>query len=248
MSSDFEGAVWRNLDGVYFFSPGACPGCPVCFSNLSKECPQCEGLGDLGDGSVCPRCGGDGEISREPTWQEIDIADEPHFSRCSCDSCGTTLGGDRYPAHGVIADSEDEARESGDIEHFEICRDCVMYHANGELPENWRRSARSNPGTKRPCECGTALGVSCDIRDLDEGDAVYVRWMPPYLRGSHEAAGYGGVSGLGAAAGVERLRVHWECAPYILCGCGDPECGGPPECPSPTPWAEMDWRRSATKP
>lgn len=54
-------------------------------------------------------------------------ADEPYFSNCSCDSCGTTVAGDRYPAHGRIASV---------ICCFSICSDCVQFHANGDIPED----------------------------------------------------------------------------------------------------------------
>lgn len=56
---------------------------------------------------------------------EEDIYDGPHFSWSSCDSCGSGLGGDRHAAHGVIND---------DIFHFDVCTNCVHFHANGELP------------------------------------------------------------------------------------------------------------------
>jgi hypothetical protein len=52
---------------------------------------------------------------------------EASFSWAQCDTCGSTLGGDRYPAHGII---------DGNIYHFEVCVDCVMYMANGEVPED----------------------------------------------------------------------------------------------------------------
>ena len=51
---------------------------------------------------------------------------ETHFAWSQCDSCGSALGGDRLTAYGL----------SDDMEPIElsICVDCVMYHANGELP------------------------------------------------------------------------------------------------------------------
>ena len=53
---------------------------------------------------------------------------DDEFSRAACDSCGTTKGGYRGPAHGIL---------DGDLTHFVACRDCVMFHANGDLPEAW---------------------------------------------------------------------------------------------------------------
>ena len=55
--------------------------------------------------------------------------EEGSFSWHSCDICGSSLGGDRFPAHAVDA--------NGDIEHFDICTDCLLYLANGEEPETW---------------------------------------------------------------------------------------------------------------
>jgi hypothetical protein len=56
-------------------------------------------------------------------------AEEGGFSREGCDSCGSTLAGDLFPAHYL-----DAARE---IVHCVVCVDCLQYHANGELPESW---------------------------------------------------------------------------------------------------------------
>ena len=58
---------------------------------------------------------------------------EPCFSWQGCDSCGSTLGGDRFKAYGLDC-------SNNDIEPIEmdICVDCAMYHANGELPETWQ--------------------------------------------------------------------------------------------------------------
>ena len=54
---------------------------------------------------------------------------EAVFSWSSCDGCGSSLGGDRYPGHGLI---------DGTLYHFEFCVDCVQYIANGDEPEEWR--------------------------------------------------------------------------------------------------------------
>ena len=102
--SAFEETVATQLEGIFFFSVGACPGCETC------------GLGE------------------EPSNEDYDAAQESSFSWSSCDSCRSSLGGDRHPAHGIIAESEEAAR-GGDIEHFSVCVDCLHYHANGTLPE-----------------------------------------------------------------------------------------------------------------
>jgi len=100
--------VETNLKGIRFFSVGACPGCSTCFEHA--------------------------EDPENPTESDYDAASESYFSWC--ESCGSSLGGDRHPAHGVIADSDEQARQDDHpIEHFAVCTDCLMFHANGDLPE-----------------------------------------------------------------------------------------------------------------
>lgn len=105
----FIARIERRLKGVQFFSVGTCPGCDECSTDEN----------DSGEDS---------------------------FSVSCCRSCGSTLGGARHPAHGVIADTPEEAqfgKRAADghfygkpgIEHFMVCTDCVMFHANGDLPE-----------------------------------------------------------------------------------------------------------------
>ena len=63
---------------------------------------------------------------------ESDFAgesEEGNFSSCQCDSCGSTLAGDRYAAHWLDIDNE--------IIHCAVCVDCLFYHANGDEPEIW---------------------------------------------------------------------------------------------------------------
>lgn len=57
---------------------------------------------------------------------------EPSFSRHGCDSCGSSLGGDRFPAYGLP--TGDGWRDHSDPIAMQICVDCVQLHANGELP------------------------------------------------------------------------------------------------------------------
>ena len=57
---------------------------------------------------------------------------EPFFSWAQCDSCGSTLGGDRDVAFGLWTDEGEHCR----IE-MTICTDCIMFHANGEEPDEW---------------------------------------------------------------------------------------------------------------
>lgn len=97
----FRLAVESELKGCEAFSVGACPGCEHC------------GLSD------------------EPSDNERELAEEAHFSWSACDSCGSTFGGDRHPAH-YLSD--------GAIVHLAVCTDCLFYHANGDDPgEDWRQ-------------------------------------------------------------------------------------------------------------
>ena len=85
----------------------------------------CKGLDSIAIGCLGEQCeyaNGDPEHSCEPS-----------FSWGQCDSCGSTLGGDRDIAYGHWRDS------SGEFQQIEmsVCVDCTMYHANGELPEHW---------------------------------------------------------------------------------------------------------------
>ena len=103
---EWTAEVARQLEGVFFFSvASACKGCDTC------------------------------ELPDDATDEDYEMAREASFSWSSCDSCGSSLGGDRHPAHGVIADTETEAR-GGELTHFSVCVDCVMYHANGDVPDN----------------------------------------------------------------------------------------------------------------
>lgn len=104
----FVETVAVNLEGVQFFSVGACcKGCDTCAPDVD-----------------------------EPTDEDDEAASEPYFSSSPCDSCNSTLGGDRHPAHGIIADTPEAAQApESEITHFAICVDCLMYHANGDIPE-----------------------------------------------------------------------------------------------------------------
>lgn len=52
---------------------------------------------------------------------------ESYFSWHNCDSCGSSLGGDRHPAIGRL--------KHGELIDLEICTDCLFYHAYGDIPE-----------------------------------------------------------------------------------------------------------------
>lgn len=74
----------------------------------------------------CDECGlPDVDSMDSAEYESADQGDE--FSTVSCDSCGSDLAGSRHPAHGFTADDT--------LIHLDVCVDCLMFHANGELPE-----------------------------------------------------------------------------------------------------------------
>jgi len=104
--SKYTEAIESGLAGIDYASPGICPGCQECSDTL-----------DL-------------------TFDELDAAieagtalDDGGFSWSPCDCCGSSLGGNRYAAHGF-----DKERN---IIHLDICVDCLHFLANGDEPENW---------------------------------------------------------------------------------------------------------------
>jgi len=113
--SPYRQAVERELAGIEHESAGACPGCPEC---LHTDTPE------------------------EPGDEWHDLANEGSFSWSSCDACGSTFGGDRYPAHGYIANRQTDDPMDG-LCHFNICVDCLMYLANGDEPEEWHQTPRA---------------------------------------------------------------------------------------------------------
>lgn len=111
--SRFTDSIAHYLDGLHI-ATGSAASCP--------ECCQSFGLDPDGD--------------TDENQAAIDESgDEGGFSWSQCDSCGTTLGGDRHAAHGwPIGDN------AADLIHLDICTDCALFHANGDEPETWSRS------------------------------------------------------------------------------------------------------------
>lgn len=83
------------------------------------------------------RCVSPGHSNQCDTCPQGYECDEGHFSRAACESCGSTLGGNRYAAHGFVWVRTPRHGRMEELVHFDICVDCLMYHANGEVPENW---------------------------------------------------------------------------------------------------------------
>lgn len=103
--SKFTEAVERELEGLYNVAPG-----------VASACDECDPWGEA------PIYADDPDA-----WDEwAELAREPSFSWTPCDSCGSSLGGNRHPAHAF--DGE------GRMHHLDVCDDCLIYHANGEEP------------------------------------------------------------------------------------------------------------------
>lgn len=99
----------------------------------------CKGLTvSPGAAACCDECrtsyGCDDDADTETAQQYLYENAEPYFSGGQCDSCGSTYAGDRDAAHGIPHDFK--AGEDTII-HMTICTDCVLFHANGDEPEEW---------------------------------------------------------------------------------------------------------------
>lgn len=90
--------VSRALDGLVYISTGASRGCSEC--GLDEDAPD----------------------------EALEMADEAGLSWEDCDCCGSPLGGNRHPAHGMD-------QETGELVHLYVCTDCVFYIAYGDVPD-----------------------------------------------------------------------------------------------------------------
>lgn len=131
----FVEAIERNTAGLTAVSTGVCHGCEQCRDEHGQKitCPTCNGEGWIDEDNDCQDCDGDGKRQLtmeefEEEWSHGRVDAEPSFSWSGCDICGSSLGGNMEPWHGVD--------ENGEIVHGDnACVDCVMYLANGDLPE-----------------------------------------------------------------------------------------------------------------
>lgn len=94
----YQQAIERNLKGIEHVSTGACRGCPEC--DLDMDC----------------------------TEHQRELAEEPHFSWSACECCGSSLGGDRHKAHGIIQGTKE-------LIHLEVCSDCLYFLNYGQLDD-----------------------------------------------------------------------------------------------------------------
>lgn len=101
--------------------------------NVDIEYQQCKFGINPDICSKCEQCQSDYGLSEREIDNLLEIGelyDEGGFSWHDCELCGSNLGGDRYSAHGITND------ENEDILHYNICANCVHYLANGDIPEH----------------------------------------------------------------------------------------------------------------
>lgn len=111
IGTGFTAAIERNLQGLIGTNPGI----------ATQSCDTC--------------------AEQQGQRFEEEPADEGSFkNRMDCDSCGTTLGGSVYAGHAFSA-TPSGVNGPGDVYHLELCFDCVLFHANGDEPEEWRARA-----------------------------------------------------------------------------------------------------------
>lgn len=90
----------------------------------------------LGTSHSCNECTNGDEIDED----DCEALDEGHFSWQECDSCGSRLGGDRFNAHAIHHEAfGPNAKQPDNMYHIEICVDCLVFHANGDEPEEENR-------------------------------------------------------------------------------------------------------------
>ena len=84
-----------------------------------------EGMQSLSSGAnhACSECNPD-EVN-EDSFNKL--CHESHFSWSACNLCGSSLGGNREPAHYI--DDRDE------LCHIEVCEDCVYCMEYGRLDD-----------------------------------------------------------------------------------------------------------------
>ena len=94
--------------------------------NYPREaCETCKG--EDADGETCDSCNGRGTTCACTSCEDAG-EDEGSFSWRACETCGSSLGGDRYAAHALIMGA-DKA-----LVHLDVCTDCLFFIANGDTP------------------------------------------------------------------------------------------------------------------
>lgn len=85
-----------------------------------EDCEDCNASGRT---CACAEC---------PSERNDDAGDEGGFSWRDCDTCGSSLGGNRYAAHGLVSPKRYARRT--ELLHLDVCTDCLVFIANGDLP------------------------------------------------------------------------------------------------------------------
>ena len=107
----FTESVARHCDGMHV-APGSSATCP--------ECLEAYGISERDERGRFR--------SVDAMQEELYELESGSFSWHECDTCGSRLGGDRHEAHGEI---------NGGWYHLSVCTDCLLYFANGDIPETW---------------------------------------------------------------------------------------------------------------
>ena len=93
-----------------------------------------------GPATCCYECLSSRGIDESEVSDDTELLDEGSFSWRECESCGSQLGGDRHDAHALHRQAfGPNAERPGDFHHISICTDCLLFHANGDEPEDWNR-------------------------------------------------------------------------------------------------------------
>jgi hypothetical protein len=101
----YVAAFELHTKGMKHLSSGICSTCCYCQSTYGMDAGELERAIDNG------------------------LSDEGGFSRAGCDCCGSLTGQNLYDGHCWI---ELDGKER--LEHVDMCEDCLIYIANGDLP------------------------------------------------------------------------------------------------------------------
>jgi hypothetical protein len=134
-----------GLKGIKAFSVGTWPhdACQAC-NGTALDLSDALTVGGAAsvmafvldtDTDTCSDCNGKGTSCECSSCSDFDpeTGDEGSFSWSSCDACGSSLGGTRHAAHGLISPKKFHKRT--EVIHLDVCTDCLFYTANGDLPE-----------------------------------------------------------------------------------------------------------------
>jgi hypothetical protein len=110
-------AVTKGTEGMQAISSGECPGCEQC-AESHRMTPE----------------------EHASAWHSGTIEGySSDFSWRPCGICGTHLGGDREVWHWIQGNPGEDLKGREINHESDMCRDCVLYLANGDLPEQWSR-------------------------------------------------------------------------------------------------------------